>query len=224
MVSLLLGHVPPALISPTPWLAYSSVHILVSLFLHLVPVRVHHPTMDLGLFWLDAGTKSGAIFGAVAACANHTNPVVQQSLVAPVLLGALAPVGGGTLAHMLCVHEQNWGFTAPPWLKPGNGLLSTLDMWTGAIAVLLHGVLTQSHPGYEPWRSTLGLPAKGSFTPFGAKSFVVSFLMIAYGLRAVYAYIPHMGQRPAVSRPAAPPRVNSSSNNNSSKSKSKKAQ
>lgn len=190
----MLGQVSPALLSPTPWMAYISVHIVVSLFLYLVPVRIHHPTMDLGLFWLDAGTKSGAIFAAMAGCAAHPNPAVRQSIVAPVLLGAIAPIGGGTLGAMLSVHEQNWGFTSPPFIKPGNGFLSTLDIWSAALSVLMHGVLTQSHPAYEPWRETFGIPYKGAFTDLGAKAVVVSFLMLAYGTRAVYSYIPHLSR------------------------------
>lgn len=191
----LLGQVPPNLLALEPWIAYLSVHIFISSILYFVPVEINHPLMDVCLFWLDAATKSGAIFGAIAGCSNHPNTLVQQSTFAPIVLSALAPVGGGTVAHMFCVHEQNWGFTSPPWLKPGNGILSTLDMWTAAVAAIMYGILTQSHPSYEPWREFLGLPSKGAFTVLGARSAVVSFLMVAYGLRAVYLYVPKASSR-----------------------------
>lgn len=183
---MLLGQTPPMLVSPKPWMAYCSIHILVSFLAQLGILQPGSKVIETVCPILDAVTKSGAIIAAVTAAQQHSNPAVSQSLTAQLIVGAIAPVGGATAAGMLNVWDADWHLSTPSFLKSGNGVFSTLDIWSGAMSAAIFGALTAVHPNYQPFYTSLGLSPKGIMTPLGARSIVVIFLTILYSVRVIY--------------------------------------
>lgn len=204
--TFLLGNTLPQLLAPGPWIAYTSVHLVISLVLSCTPLSIDNPLLDFLLFWLDAASRAGAILGAIHDCSQSSNELIRQSATAPLLLGSLAPVAGGTVASMFHLHEQTWGFSSPFWLQPGNSLLDTLEMWTGAMAVAFYCCVTQTSvsPAFASWKSALGLPAQGSMHSEDAQAAVVAALTFAYGLKAAVNYSQHRSQSQPLPKPVTP--------------------
>lgn len=194
------------MLSPNPWIAYTSVHLAISFVLSWTPLSINNPLLDFLLFWLDAASRAGAILGAIHDCSHSPNELIRQSAWAPLLLGSLAPVAGGTFASMFHLHEQAWGFSSPFWLQPGSSLLDTLEMWTGAMAVVFYCCVTpsSSSPAFAPWKSAMGLPAQGSMSSEDAQAAVVAALTFAYGLKAALNYSQHPARSQPIPTPVTP--------------------
>jgi len=185
---VLLNQTPPQVFSPNPWMAYGSIHILISTFLYLFPsIPVSSQLTELG-FWplMDAATRSGAIAGGVMMVKAHPNPAISNSIFAQILIGALSASGGGLVASTLGVWNPNWSLSTPPVLRPGTGLIPSMDVWSGAIAAAIFGTLTMSHASYAPLSLAMGLHAKPHTTSLGARTIFTVFLTAMYFIRASY--------------------------------------
>lgn len=66
---------------------------------------------------IDAICRSGAIIGGVAAVKSHANPAVANSLLAQLIIGAVASVGGGAAAGFFGVWDKEWSLKTPTFLK-----------------------------------------------------------------------------------------------------------
>lgn len=182
------------LVSPSPWIAYGGIHILLSALTSVGIVNINSKLIDTICPILDAVTKGGAIIAAVTAVQQHSNPAVAQSLFAQLLFGAFAPVGGATVAGLMNVWDADWHLSTPFFLKKGNTLLSTLDIWAGALSAAIYGALTAVHPTYQPVFASLGLSPKGIMTPLGARSIVVIFLTVLYSARVLLTHYTPVNQ------------------------------
>lgn len=66
-----------------------------------------------------------------------------------------------------------------------------MDVWAGALAAMIYGVGTLSHPAYEPINTYLVGKPMPFMTPLGARSIVVIFLTAMYTVRVASThYIP----------------------------------
>lgn len=63
------------------------------------------------------------------------------------LLGAVAPSGGGILAVTFQTYTPNWSFTTPLFLRDEVPFWALLDVWGGAIVAGAFGILS-GHPAF----------------------------------------------------------------------------
>ena len=182
---MLLGLVPPQLFSPHPWIAYCSVHVVLSAIIGGFGLPLNGKLLDTVFPALDAATRSGAIIAGVNMVRSHPNPAVANSLFAQLIFGAIGSAGGGAVAATLGAWNSDWALSTPPFLKAGTGVLPTLEIWSGALAAALYGTLLNLHPSYEPVYGAVGMQAKPVVTPLGARSAVVLLLTLLYYVKVV---------------------------------------
>lgn len=66
---------------------------------------------------LDAICRSTPIIAAISAAKNHSNPQLRESLLAQLVLGAVASMGGGAAAGFFGVWDKEWSLKTPAFLK-----------------------------------------------------------------------------------------------------------
>lgn len=77
-----------------------------------------------------------------------------------------------------------------------------MDVWAGALAAVIYGVATYSHPSYAPVNAYLVGKAAPFMTPLGARSLVVIFLTSMYTIRVVSTHF--VAKSPIRSSPQPP--------------------
>lgn len=163
---------------------------------------------------IDAICRSGAIVGAVSAVRAHPNPLVANSLLAQVIIGGVASVGGGAAAGFFGVWDKEWSLKTPAFLKGYvccivtiyktaltcsicSGIIATMDLWAGSIAAIIYGIATLSNPAYEQAATYLVGSPKAMMTPLGGRALVVIFLSVMYFIRVFSIhYAPRMTSKP----------------------------
>ena len=149
---------------------------------------------------IDAICRSGAIVGAISAVRAHSNPLVANSLLAQVIIGGVASVGGGAAAGFFGVWDKEWSIKTPSFLK--GGVLATMDLWAGSVSAVIFGIATLSNPAYEDIATQLVGKPKAMMTPLGGRSLVVIYLTIMYVVRVAYThYLPTRTAKPVAARP-----------------------
>ncbi|KAK4688137.1 hypothetical protein P7C73_g1979, partial [Tremellales sp. Uapishka_1] len=137
VVSLLLSQPPSWLISPTPWIVYTTVYtLLVPTGLSSFVVKTA-PTLLFNLVgaYVDGITRGITITGISSLGAF--------SWWTEVVLSGLAACSGGWIMQSLNLAGENYQVGKPTILN--GGLLDTLDLW-GAMAVgLVYGGLMRAH-------------------------------------------------------------------------------
>jgi len=105
---------------------------------------------------LDAILRTRTITGSLYLIPVSPSPTIANSLAMQWIIGAVSSSGGGQLAATFGVWKpfKDWDFLAKPVFLKG-GILATLDVWGGLLAALLYGMLTHSHPSYQPTLSFL---------------------------------------------------------------------
>ena len=83
-----------------------------------------------------------------------------------------------------------------------SGVIPTMDVWAGALAAVIYGVGTLSHPAYEPVNSYLVGKPMPFMTPLGARSIVVIVLTALYTVRVASVHYLPRGAKKRLSAPA----------------------
>lgn len=176
MASVLLGLPPSWLTTPHLLPLYSAIYILIcllpiSFLLALLPT----PVLPLLFSTLDAVNRSLSIASTLALLASHPDPFLRSSpsslssLLPTLLLPALAVSGGGLVTSFLSLSSDRWALAPPPFLRPGNSLrttlLSSLDLWSGAVAAAMYDFLVDG-----PGTKALRVQSAGAVTAFGTRS------------------------------------------------------
>ena len=196
---MLLGLPPPQLVSSTPWIIYPTVHVLLSTLFRFVSLPDAR-FLDTALPLIDAVTRSAPICGAVDAVRYHKNELISYSMTAQIIVSAVASAGastdrwiwaddagGSTWASALGVWQPTWHLTTPAIFGSTGGLiLPSIDAWAGAIAGMIYGAMTLSHPTYARWLLSRGwrqLHEPSAYTPLEARGAAVAFLAVVCALR-----------------------------------------
>ncbi|KAI8452366.1 hypothetical protein BY996DRAFT_6431870 [Phakopsora pachyrhizi] len=166
---ILLGLPMPQLLSFTPILVYSSIHLAMPSFKHLPTAK----TLDTILPLLDALIKTSTVAAGVDMCRNHEKRIVAESLSIQLFIGAISASGGGILSQTMSVWEPSWRLCRPHFLQEGSILAGT-DVWSGALTAGIYGYLTSSHPFY-----TRSKPDSSSaYSDLEAKTLAACFLTL----------------------------------------------
>ncbi|WVF69961.1 hypothetical protein IAT40_004746 [Kwoniella sp. CBS 6097] len=175
VVSLLLNQPPTWLSSPTPWIIYPSVYLL------LIPTGLSHyivstcPTSLFNIFGalVDGMTRATTItslvtlIGSNSAFINTMNGDVNLWTYA--LLSALAITSGGLFVGSFGLGEDEWKLGVPGLLK--GGLLGTLDAWGASLVGLIWLALTRQSSVLAPFSEFLhiALPSDIQSAAHGTK-------------------------------------------------------
>ncbi|THU98641.1 hypothetical protein K435DRAFT_777403 [Dendrothele bispora CBS 962.96] len=226
---LLLSLPPPALVSIHPYINYLSVHLLFTGLFYAFPGLLDidkMKTYDLVLFPIDALLRVNAITSTVGMLSSspspspspqgnpnyaRIHPALVDSPLFHLILGAVASAGGSVTASTFSTFTPNWSFSTPVFLRPGVGLLGTMDIWGGALIALVFGVssghkafrgvvpgwverLVQVHVEGEGEAKTLVLSQKG------AKALGALVLTVLFGYRAVVGWVGAQQQQQQVGK------------------------
>ncbi|WVQ98002.1 hypothetical protein IAU59_005122 [Kwoniella sp. CBS 9459] len=175
VVSLLLNQPPTWLSSPTPWIIYPSVYLL------LIPTGISNyiistcPTTLFNIFGalVDGMTRATTItslvtlIGSNSAFINTANGDINIWTYA--LLSALAITSGGLFVGLFGMGEDEWKLGVPGLLK--GGLLGTLDAWGASLVGLFWLALTKQSSALAPISDFLhiALPSEIQSTAHGTK-------------------------------------------------------
>ncbi|KAK7454098.1 hypothetical protein VKT23_011610 [Stygiomarasmius scandens] len=210
---LLLSLPPPAILSVQPYINYLAVHLLLTAVFHAFPGLLEPEMMrtyDLVLFPLDALLRVNSITSTVStlspeASPNYAriHPSLPSSPFFHLLLGAVASAGGGVTAVTFSTFSPNWSFSTPVFLRPGVGLLGTMDIWGGALVAGVFGVASghSAFKGVVPaWIEGLmqvnvhvdgveGEAKKLVLSQKGAKALGALVLTTLFGYRAIMGWV-----------------------------------
>ncbi|OCF41687.1 hypothetical protein I317_04493 [Kwoniella heveanensis CBS 569] len=159
VVSLLLNQPPTWLSSPTPWIIYPSVYLL------LIPTGLSNyiistcPTTLFNIFGalVDGMTRATTITSLVTLIGS-SSPFINAAngdvnLWTYALLSALAITSGGLFVGLFGLGEDEWKMGVPGLLK--GGLLGTLDAWGASLIGLLWLALTRQSSSLAPFSEFL---------------------------------------------------------------------
>ncbi|KAG7095220.1 hypothetical protein E1B28_005995 [Marasmius oreades] len=185
----LLNLPPPPLYSIHPYINYLGVHLLLTLAVSSYPTILspqNLPIYDLVLFPLDAVLRVNAITSSLTVLSSNVsvNPVLVNSPLFHLIIGAVASAGGGVSAGTFSLWTSQWAFSTPVFLRSTAGWIATLDLWGGSVVALVYGLST-SHPAFESLR--LSFTVIPPLSPLGAKALCTIVLGGLFGYRVVTA-------------------------------------
>ncbi|OWZ60672.1 hypothetical protein AYX15_07033 [Cryptococcus neoformans] len=143
-VSILLALPPSWLVSPTPWLVYPLVYLL------LIPTDIsawtvdHVPevlvnTVGAAVDGLTRGVTIASIGTMVGASGKFPGPEVSAWTYT--LLSALAVSSGGFVVSLFSLHEPSYRLSVPSVFRRGAGAWGTMDVWAAGLAGLGYWVM-----------------------------------------------------------------------------------
>ncbi|OWZ51458.1 peptidyl-prolyl cis-trans isomerase-like 2 [Cryptococcus neoformans 125.91] len=138
-LSILLALPPSWLISPTPWLVYPLVYLLliptgISAWIvdHVPEVLVN--TVGAAVDGLTRGVTIASIGTMVGASGKFPGPEVSAWTYT--LLSALAVSSGGFVVSLFSLHEPSYRLSVPSVFRRGAGAWGTMDVWAAGLAGL----------------------------------------------------------------------------------------
>ena len=151
ITSLLLSQPPSWLITPTPWIIYPPIYLLLGptgLSDYIAsttptPVNIFGSYID----GMTRGTTIGSLPSLISTAGLSSNAWTTA------ILGGIATCGGGWIASGLGMNADEWKLGMPSVLN--GGLLDTLDLWAGMLVAILYAALSRSHEELEPISSYL---------------------------------------------------------------------
>lgn len=163
---MLLGQQPAWLLSPTPWLTYIPIYLL------LMPTSLGeyiHSTCPSLLFNLSGSIIDGMTRGTAACAIPSALGVAGVPVTAWTVgvLGGIATTAGGILVQFMGLHKGNWELGMPIILK--GGILNTLDFWGGTLSALLYAALLRLTPELSLVSDTLARIMPSDLLSLGAK-------------------------------------------------------
>ncbi|KAJ7287632.1 hypothetical protein C8J57DRAFT_1284471 [Mycena rebaudengoi] len=183
---LLLGLPPPQLYLLAPWINYSLVHLLLTVFFHYVPTPDPFFT-NLLLCPLDGLLRANSVTLALSLLSRPSiNPLLVASPLFHFILGAAASSGGGLLGGTLSLWTDDWHFSTPPPLRSAVwGIWSTLDVWGGGVVAATYSMLTD-HPAFVPVHLA-NASSYSPHTPHDAKVWATALMIALFALRVAAA-------------------------------------
>ncbi|KAG5334208.1 hypothetical protein E4T56_gene8148 [Termitomyces sp. T112] len=189
---------PPMLYSTTPWIIYTSTHIILTFLTALFPIVLDNEiikVLDTVLFPLDAMVRTGTVTSAVGLIAPTTPPALAPTALTHLLIGALASSGGTLTASTLSTWSATWSLTTPPILRAPTLLafvLGSMDVWGGALVAAVYGVAS----GREEFKGVRGaLGALGSkdvkewrMEDLEARAVAAGLLAVCFGVRVYWMH------------------------------------
>lgn len=103
----------------TPWIIYCSTHLAMNVVFssYLVGSWPSGRLVDTLFPPIDAICRSAAIIAGIGMVQSHPNPALADSLLAQLIIGAVASVGGGAAAGFFGVWDNEWSLKTPGFLK-----------------------------------------------------------------------------------------------------------
>lgn len=170
--AVLMRTTPGFLASPLLLPFYAALYTLFSLARvpQVISALIPSFLLDIALASLDAVNRTLTVTSVLSLLASHPDPALHHNAYAACVLSAIAVSFGGILASALGVWEAEWRVQTPRILKPGAGILGTLDVWSGALVAAVYMVLV-NWEGVRPYRaSNLAVALRDAAGSLGGKT------------------------------------------------------
>ncbi|KIY52119.1 hypothetical protein FISHEDRAFT_35661 [Fistulina hepatica ATCC 64428] len=184
----LLALPPPQLYSFGPYINYLTIHLCFTALTHMFPsILNHNKALDTLLFPVDALVRTKAIIGTISLLGlPEVDPVLAESPLAHLILGAIGSSGGGVMAATLSTWTTQWSFSTPIFLRPGVGWIDTIDVWGGALVAAVYSIFSLQSTFYPVFITSLDqqvINLKLALSFIDAQAFSGLVLTILFGIR-----------------------------------------
>lgn len=149
--ALLLSQPPSWLISPVPWVIYTSVYLAVYQSGLAGYITSTTPTVVDILGSLVDGLTRGVTITAIPKTLKTTSTGTANAWTTA-LLSSIAVSGGGWIVQGMGMHLDQWQLTRPAILD--GGVFGTMDFWSGGLMALLYAVLVRSFAQLDGYSNT----------------------------------------------------------------------
>jgi hypothetical protein len=139
------------LISPVPWVIYTSVYLAVYQSGLAGYITSTTPTVVDILGSLVDGLTRGVTITAIPKTLKTTSTGTANAWTTA-LLSSIAVSGGGWIVQGMGMHLDQWQLTRPAILD--GGVFGTMDFWSGGLMALLYAVLVRSFAQLDGYSNT----------------------------------------------------------------------